>query len=106
MKMPPHLQETREIHVQHIVPTKTDFNAFAAYATPLFADSLTLDGSQVIDTSGTPRSALHVLEFHHLMAGTPLDISYPKIRYVLGSMTAVWEGVFRVSTIFYSETSD
>lgn len=107
MKMPPHLKETREIHVQHVVPTKTDFKAFAAYETPLFADSLILGGSQVVGISETPRSAVHDLELRHLIVGTPLDSSYPKIRYILGSMTAVWEGVFRVSnTILVSESSD
>jgi len=48
-----------------------------------------------IDASGTPRSALHDLEFRHLMLRMPLVTSSPKITYTLGSMTAVWEGIFR-----------
>ena len=106
MKMPPHLPDTRGTHVQDIVPTKSDFRAFAGYGTPLFADSLIRDDG-VVDMSGTPRSALHDLELRPLLLRTPLDASYPKIRYTLGSLTAVWEGVFRVRiTIIFFFSGD
>ena len=97
MKMPSHLLETRVVPHPAVQPTKSDFKAFAAYETPLFAELLSANESEIIDISGATRSTLHELEFRHLMSRTPSNASYPKIRYALGSMTAVWEGVFRVS---------
>jgi hypothetical protein len=102
IQMPPHLPDIRGMHVQDGVPTKSDFRAFAAYGTPLFADYLNPDNLGVVDIGGMPRSALHDLELRPLLVRTPLDASYPRIRYTLGSLTAVWEGVFRVSTIVFS----
>jgi hypothetical protein len=101
MKMPPHLRETRTVPIPEVQPTKSDFKAFAAYETPLFADSLVAGDSEALDISGPPRSSLHDFEFTQLMVRTPLDVSCPKIRYILGSMTAVWEGVVRVSTLVF-----
>lgn len=104
MKMPFHLKDTRVTPLPVVQPTKSDFKAFAAYKTPLFAESLSANDSETLGISGatTSRSSLHDLEFRHLMVRTPSNASYPKARYTLGSMTAVWEGVFRVSARFFS----
>lgn len=105
IKMPLHLREIRGIPVQDIEPTKSDFKTFANYETPLFADSLISDDSKAIDTCGTSRSSMHDLESLHFITRTSLD-AHPKTRYILGSMTAVWEGVFRVSTFIFSKIPD
>ena len=101
LKMPYHLPETRAhaIAAQLSGPTKEDFRVFASYETPLFADSMPAEPLNY--GAKAPRSMFHDFELRHSMGVTSLDGSYiPEIIYTPGTMTGIWEGVFRVSNLF------
>lgn len=95
--MPPHLPETRAhaIAAQLGGPTKEDFRAFASHETPLFADSMPETPDDDVEA---PRSMLHDSELCHLIGS--LNGYLPDIAYTPGTMTGIWEGVYRVSKSF------
>jgi hypothetical protein len=103
LQMPYHLPETRAhaIAAQLSGPTQEDFRVFASYETPLFADSM--PGEPFDYSAEAPRSMFHDFELRHSMGVTSLNGSYiPEIVYTPGTMTGIWEGVFRVSIFFFT----
>jgi hypothetical protein len=97
LKVPYHLPENRAIAnaTQRTGPTKDDFKAMLYYKTPLFADCLSSTDEPGFDLSfDTRRSMNHDLEFGGLLqTSTCLDT----FTYTPGTLTGVWEGIYRVS---------
>lgn len=69
------------------------------YKTPLFADCLASTDGPGFDFSSDPRRSMnHDLEFGNLLqTSTCLDT----FVYSPGTMTGVWEGIYRVGLIVY-----
>ena len=95
--IPYHIPENRAIAnaTQRTGPTKDDYHAMNDYKTPLFADCLSSTDEPGFDFSFDPRRSMnHDLEFGSLIqTSTCLDT----FVYTLGTLTGVWEGIYRVS---------
>ena len=111
-KTPYHVPKSRAIAIasQRFGPTQEDYEALASYLTPLFADSSPIDTensqsssplSLSIVTSNASRSMMHDIQFGVIWSN--LKKTYvPTSTYVPGSLTGVWEGVYRVFSAFSS----
>ena len=98
LKVPYHFPENRAIAnaTQRTGPTKDDYKAMFDYETPLFADCLSSTDEPGFEFSYDPRRSMnHDLEFGSLLrTSTCLDT----FVYTPGTLTGVWEGIYRVST--------
>ena len=99
LQAPHHLPENRVIAnaTQRTGPTKDDYRAMLYYKTPLFADCLASTNGPGFNFPFDPRRSMnHDLEFGSLLqTSTCLDA----FVYTPGTMTGVWEGIYRVSSI-------
>lgn len=109
-KIPYHLPKTRAIAIasQRFGPTEEDYEALASYRTPLFADLNPVNtNTENGQSSSRPsidiginasRSSIHDLQFGEISKDLDGRIS-PEVwapSYTPGSLTGVWEGVYRV----------
>jgi len=112
-KMPYHVPKTRAIAIatQRFGPTREDYEALASYLTPLFADSNPINAenhqsssprSIGIANSNASRSIMHDIQFGDMwkFSKGSMKTYVPTSTYVPGSLTGVWEGVYRVSLSF------
>jgi len=113
-KVPYHLPKTRAIAIasQRFGPTQEDYEALASYRTPLFADlnlaNTNTENGQLssppsIDIGvDAPRSCMHDLQFGEILKNldgrTNPEVWAPS--YIPGTLTGVWEGVYRVFSFF------
>lgn len=95
--IPYHLPENRAIAnaTQRTGPTKDDYKAMLSYRTPLFADCLSSTDEPGFDFAFDPRRSMnHDLEFGSLLQNSACLDTFV---YTPGTLTAVWEGIYRVS---------
>jgi hypothetical protein len=101
LQVPYHLPENRAIAnaTQRTGPTKDDYKAMVYYQTSLFADCLASSDEPGFDFSfDSRRSMNHDLEFGSFLRTSPcLDACV----YTPGTITGVWEGIYRVSSMAY-----
>ena len=112
--IPYHLPENRAMAnaAQQTGPTKDDFKAMVNYKTPLFADGLVLTTTtssdddhhhHLVNGFDPRRSMNHDLEFGNLLLRTTgTSTCLDTFVYTPGTLTGVWEGIHRVSSIYRS----
>lgn len=118
-KTPYHVPKTRAIAIasQRFGPTQEDYEALASYLTPLFADSspINTENNQSsspltigVVTSNASRSTMHDIQFGAIWTNLNgrMKTYVPMSTYVPGSLTGVWEGVYRVFSLFLSLPSN
>lgn len=109
-KTPYHVPKTRAIAIasQRFGPTQEDYEALASYRTPLFADSNPINtqnnqsSSPLLIGVVTSRSIMHDIQFGEIWKNLygRMKTYGPIFTYVPGSLTGVWEGVYRVFFLF------
>jgi hypothetical protein len=112
-KTPYHVPKTRAMAIasQRFGPTQEDYQALASYLTPLFADSnpINIENKQSssplsigVVTSDASRSIMHDIQFGEIWKNLNgrKNTYVPISTYVPGSLTGVWEGVYRVFFLF------
>ena len=104
MQVPDHLPENRAIAnaTQRTGPTKDDYKAMRCYKTPLFAKCSGSTDEPAFDFSFDPRRSMkHDPEFGSLLRTLGDTTHRDAFVYIPGTVTGVWEGICRVSSMVY-----